>query len=137
VLSAMSKKMSRVTLLMDKSSKEKSKPCNHHALEGKNEVNPKFNLIVNKLFQKEVFGKGFVMTQNHHVHSKFRATCTKSSNFLTFDKKGLIKIHNRIYKKQMSQDINFMKECDHFQSVRRRILCELWVHITTKEFKRN
>ena len=51
----------------------------HHGDESslglENEEESKFNMMVNKFFQKESFGKGFILTKEHHVHSNYRATC--------------------------------------------------------------
>jgi hypothetical protein len=52
----------------------------------------KFNMIVNQLFQRDSFGKGFVSTSSTHVHSKYRVKCTSDCNFLTLNKKALVRI---------------------------------------------
>ena len=59
----------------------------------------KFNMIVNKFFQKESFGKGFILNKANHIHSNYKATCDQDTHFMVLNKKGLIKIHERTHKK--------------------------------------
>jgi hypothetical protein len=77
--------------------------CNKHDDESslglEDEEESKFNMVVNKFFPRESFGKGFILTKEHHIHSNYRATCDQDSHFMVLNKKGFIKIQERILKK--------------------------------------
>ena len=79
------------------SDEHEHKPCHHHAEDQSNlgledEEEKKFNMVVNKFFQKEAFGKNFILTKEHHIHSNYRATCDQDSHFMVLNKKGFLKI---------------------------------------------
>jgi hypothetical protein len=91
--------MSQIPVQTEEIHSESHHSCHHSTKSDDPDSDNKFNMIVNKFFQKESFGKGFVTTKEHHVHSKYRATVASDSHFMILNKKGLIKVHERILKK--------------------------------------
>jgi len=98
----------------------------------------KFELLLSQKKKGEAFGTSFVIQSDDQAYkSKYTAKCTSECHLMCFSKKNLARIKDRIFKKQMLNDLKFMREVHQLRSLNKRVLVRLWNHMKVRQFKRN
>lgn len=84
----------------------------------------------------DVLGTSFV-TDTERIHCKYTARCLKDTHCIIIKRKDLRRIMERIYKKNVTSDLNFMKEVPQFRKLSKKQVLRFVTGYKAIKLKRN